>query len=43
MALVTEEVSFILSSVGELRIIGNEHIAKIPVYVNTSITKKGEE
>ena len=43
MALVTEEASFILSSVGELRITGHEHIAKIPVYINTSIIKKGKE
>ena len=43
MALITEDVSFILASVGKLRISDHVHIAKIPVYINTSIIKKGEE
>ena len=43
MALVTEDVSFILASVQKLRISRPPHIAQIPVYVNTSIIKKGEE
>ena len=42
MALVTEEVSFFLSSAGRLRIAGHEHIVKSPVLINTSITQKGE-
>ena len=43
MALETEEVSFILSLASKLRIAGHEHIVKIPVFINTSIIKKGEE
>ena len=43
MALTTEDVTFTLASVGRLKISGHEHIVKIPVYVNTSIIKKGEE
>ena len=43
MELTTENVTFILASVGKLKISGHEHIVKIPVYTNTSIIKKGEE
>ena len=43
MALEPEEVSFLLSSVAKLRISGHEHVVKIPVFINTSIIKKGEE
>ena len=43
MTLETEEVSFILSSSSKLRIAGHEHIVKIPVFVNLSIIKEGEE
>ena len=43
MALVTEDVSFILASVGKLRITDHVHIAKVPLYTNIAIIKKGEE
>ena len=43
MELTTENVTYILASVGKLKISGHEHIVKIPVYINTSIIKKGEE
>lgn len=43
MALVTEDVSFILASVGKLRITDHVHIAKVPLYINIAIIKKGEE
>ena len=43
MTLEPEEVSFLLSSVAKLRISGHEHVVKIPVFINTSIIKKGEE
>ena len=43
MELTTESVTYILASVGKLKISGHEHIVKIPVYTNTSIIKKGDE
>ena len=43
MALVTEDATFILASVGKLRISDHVHIAKVPLYINTAIIKKGEE
>ena len=43
MALAEEEVPFILASRSKLRISGHEHIVKIPVFVNQSIIKQGEE
>lgn len=43
MALDAEEVSFILSSSSKLRIVGHEHIVKIPVFVILAIIKEGEE
>ena len=43
MALETEDVSFILASSSKLRITGHEHIVNIPVFVNQSIIKEGEE
>jgi hypothetical protein len=43
MELTEEEVPFILASRSKLRISGHEHIVKIPVLVNKSIIKQGEE
>ena len=43
MALQSEVVPFIPASVGKLKIAGNEHNVKIPILVNTSVIKKGEE
>ena len=43
MELVTEDVSFILASPSKLRISGHTYIAKIPLYINTAIIKKGDE
>ena len=43
MVLQTENVPFILASCSKLRISGNEHIVTIPILVNPSIIKEGEE
>ena len=43
MALQSEVVPFILASATKLKISGNEHSVKIPILVNTSVIKKGEE
>ena len=43
MALPQEEVLFILASRSKLRTSGFEHSLKIPVFVNQSIIKQGEE
>ena len=43
MELTEEAVPFILASTSKLRISGNEHTVKIPVLVNTSIIKEGDE
>ena len=43
MALQSEVVPFIPASATKLKISGNEHIVKIPILVNTSIIKKGDE
>ena len=43
MALAEEEGPFILASRSKLRISGHDHITKIPVFVNQSIIKQGEE
>ena len=43
MSLENKEVSFIPSSCSKLKISGHEHFVKIPVFVNKSIIKKGQE
>ena len=43
MALQSEVVPFIPASATKLKISGNEHTVKIPILVNTSIIKKGDE
>ena len=43
MALQSEAVPFIMASAAKLKISGNEHNVKIPILVNTSVIKKGEE
>ena len=43
MALQQEVASFILASATKLKIPGNEHRVTIPILVNTSIIKKGDE
>ena len=43
MALQSEMVTFIPASVGKLKVGGNEHNVKIPILVNTSVIKEGEE
>ena len=43
MALQQEVASFILASATKLKIAGNEHTVKIPILVNTSNIKKGDE
>ena len=43
MALQPETVQFIKASAGKLKITDNEHNVQIPILVNTSIIKEGEE
>ena len=43
MVMQTENVPFILASCSKLKIAGNEHIVSIPILVNKSIIKEGEE
>ena len=43
MVIQTENVPFILASCSKLKIAGNEHIVSIPILVNKSIIKEGEE
>ena len=43
MALQSELVSFIPATVEKLKIVGNEHKVTIPILINTSAIKKGEE
>ena len=43
MVLQTENVPFILASCSKLRLSGHEHSVSIPILVNKSIIKKGEE
>ena len=43
MALQSETAQFIKTSMGKLKITGKEHNVQIPILVNTSIIKAGEE
>ena len=43
VALQHETTQFLKASAGKLKIAGNEHHVKIPIIVNTSIIKAGEE
>ena len=43
MVLQTENVPFILASCSKLKLAGHEHSVNIPIFVNKSIIKKGEE
>ena len=43
MLLQSENVPFILASSSKLKIAGHEHRVNIPIFVNKSIIKKGEE
>ena len=43
MVLQTQDVPFILASSSKLRLSGYEHSVNIPISVNKSIIKKGEE
>ena len=43
MVLLPEVVPFITASATKLKVLGNEYNVKIPVLVNTSIIKQGDE